>query len=206
MNIEDVQLLALGNVLSGWEDLGRNVDDAAAFFVTVFQCINGSKQLGSSKTLSKQFLRSNKSWLSILAPTSEKLLKMGGREKESALLTIALGRRRGHTFLARTEDNPPPLFGLASPYTIRILSMNSQSDKGLVMMRTIAERLSLRPEECIIRIQRVGYKGCFEYITALPHKDCCKGVTKHKRWIEILDGAALLGCNCHEKKQACKMG
>jgi hypothetical protein len=110
VNMEEVQLLALGSVLSGWEDLGRNVDDVAAFFVTVFQRINGSKQLDSSKTLSKQFLRSNKSWLSILAATSEKHLKMGGREKESALLTIALGRRRGDTFLARTEDHPLPLF------------------------------------------------------------------------------------------------
>lgn len=203
---EEVHLLTLGSVLSGWEDLGRNVDDIAAFFVTVLDRIKENKQLTSNATPSKQFLRSNRSWLSILATTSERLLKMNGKEKESALLTIALGRRRGHTFLARYEDHPPPLFGLASPYTIRILSMKSQRDKGLVMMRTIAECLALRPEECIIRIQRLGCKGCFEYITALPHKDCCRGATKHKRWIETLDDAAFLGCNCHETKQACKLG
>ena len=203
VNIEEVRLLTLGSILSGWGDVGRNVDDAAAFFVTVFNRIKQCKRLA---TPSSQFLCSRKSWLGILAITSEKLLKMEGKEKESALLTIALGRRRGHTFLVKSEDYPPPLFGLASLYTIHILSTDSQSDKGLVMMRTIAQRLSLRPEEYIIRVRRAGYKECFEYITALPHTECCKGLLMHKRWLETLRDADFLGCDCHETKYGYQKG
>ncbi|KAI0444481.1 hypothetical protein F4803DRAFT_572970 [Xylaria telfairii] len=214
LNMDELQLLALGSAIATWGNHYLDSSDVARFFCALQQAIGSH-------------VSPRLRWLLPLFSASKAVLEASGNDLKHMLGIIALGRRNGSKFLAEKSNQPPPYFGLGDPFISHLFTQPSHTfdRQDIERLRFIAINLGLRPNTCIIRVRRTierlhmdpgseqgADRESFEYVTAIPHTECIfEGMSPtHIRWIESRSYAARSGwslershCSCNARQHNC---
>ncbi|MCJ1419369.1 hypothetical protein MMC32_005723 [Xylographa parallela] len=167
MTMQELQVVALGNAVLGWEEYENDPLAAAESILVLWECLIGIK--GSKSNRFKKFLRDGSSWLHMLFNAARDLIESEGLARETLLKAFSLGQRRG-AFLCHTATLGS-FFNLCE--TNRLLSILTE-DGGVFLFREFAKDLHLLPGQAVISIQHVvpkdegGPLTYPEYATAVP--------------------------------------
>ena len=101
ITFEHLQLIVLGSVCNSW---GMDGSDTAAV----------ARLLCSIRSKCHENNNGSIAWLHMLADASNNYLSSKDDLRTLYRKLITLGRKRGSAILAKTEDHPPPVFGLTS--------------------------------------------------------------------------------------------
>ena len=148
ITIGELRMVALGSLISEWSYFVSDFLVAARLLSALWDSIK--EELCKEKIPGLQWL-----WR-VVSAALELLASEVGPSRDHLLMLIALGRRRGSTFLGSIEKSAVPMFGLCSPQFLTTFSSELSSctkERAIAILRNHAEISGLDARECLIRYQ-----------------------------------------------------
>lgn len=145
ITFEQLEMAVLGSVLSGCQSAGEDILAAIGQLVALGDFFESTPL--PRLTVRNSFSR--ESWVEILVKAARRFVKSESRERESWLMLVKLGKRRGHSFLAVPRLHPPPMFGLSS--LKNTLPLLNGTEERVQCLRDLARDASLVPINTVIR-------------------------------------------------------
>ena len=177
VSFDQIVLVAMGSVMTMWNDSKIDIDSAMRFLIAFAKIINLAHQHDKQQLL----------WPNVLADQARKVLSLDRLRRQEVTRLVNLGWRRYGVFLAPEIDHPPALFGLSDPNEcIRLLR---SPDQAIATMRDMADYIPVNLAGAITRYVHPDCQGfrMIEYASILPLARAGTTTGLHYRWLTTPD-------------------
>jgi hypothetical protein len=207
ITLDELGLIALGSLLSGWKCFGPDILLStrwfSAFKESVVRSAESDKSLADGESdpgvcIPKMFLGCQVHWMQILCNAAATYLESSGIERETYLQLIELGKRRGKTFIRAPSQTIDEFWGLVESKAV--LSSMKGPEERISYLRHLAERMNLDPKMTFIRYLdstrfHNQHDSYYEYCSVRQRKPMDDGQgantpsnmgqPRHERWMRL---------------------